>query len=77
MASGFERRGCWEIDDLGAALVQLGDDRVAVESLVGDQRVKLDALDQSRDADLSKRWPGSSTAELTNWLCIRQSSRWR
>src|SRR5262252_10889158 len=38
-------------DDLGAALVQLGDDRVAIESLVGDQRVKLDSVDQRRDAD--------------------------
>jgi hypothetical protein len=37
-------------DDLGAALVQFGDDRVAVESLVGDQRVKLDAIDQGSDA---------------------------
>src|SRR6185437_5883205 len=38
-------------DDLGSALAQLGDDRVAVESLVGDQRVKLHSVDQRRDAD--------------------------
>src|SRR5216683_4542056 len=37
--------------DLGAALVEVGDDVVAVEGLVGDQRAELDALDQRRHAD--------------------------
>src|SRR5690349_8105215 len=36
---------------LGPALVQLGDDGVAVEGLVGDQAAELDARDQRRDAD--------------------------
>jgi hypothetical protein len=36
---------------LGAALIELGDDGVAVEGLVGDQGVELDALDEGRDAD--------------------------
>ena len=38
-------------DDLGAAFVQLGDDPVRVERLVGDQAVELDPVDQRRDAD--------------------------
>jgi hypothetical protein len=38
-------------DDLGAALVQLIDDPVRIESLVRDQGLKLDILDQGRDAD--------------------------
>ena len=38
-------------DDLGAALVEVGDDGVAVESLVGDQRSERDPLDQRRDAN--------------------------
>src|SRR5260370_22631171 len=37
--------------DLGAALVEVGDDVVAVEGFVGDQRAKLDPLDQRRHAD--------------------------
>src|SRR3984893_2178669 len=35
--------------NLGAALVEIGDDVVAVEGLVGDQGAELDALDQRRD----------------------------
>src|SRR4029077_7207588 len=38
-------------DDLGAALVEIGDDGVAVESLVGDQGVKGEAVDEWFDAD--------------------------
>jgi hypothetical protein len=37
--------------DLGAALVEVGDNVVAVESLVGDQRAEFDAVDQRRNAD--------------------------
>src|ERR1700676_3447272 len=37
--------------DLGAALVEVGDDVVAVEGLVGDQGAERDPLDQRRDAD--------------------------
>src|SRR5712691_283943 len=37
--------------DLGAPLVKVGDDVVAVEGLVGDQRAELDPLDQRRHAD--------------------------
>src|SRR5439155_13779386 len=36
--------------DLGAALVEVGDDIVAVEGLVSDQGAELDALDQRRDS---------------------------
>jgi hypothetical protein len=38
-------------NDLRAALVQFGDDPVAVEGLVGEQRAKFDSRDQRRDAD--------------------------
>src|SRR5882757_5893454 len=38
-------------DDLGAALVQLGDDGIAVEGLVGDQSAKGETVDERRDAD--------------------------
>src|SRR5208282_1956328 len=38
-------------DDLGAALIEVGDDGVRVERLVGDERVELQSLDQRRDAD--------------------------
>ncbi len=44
-------------DDLRAALVQFGDDPVAVEGLVGEQRAKFDALDQRRDADRIEALP--------------------
>ena len=38
-------------DDLRAALVQIGNDGVAVEGFVGDQSAKRDALDERGDAD--------------------------
>src|SRR4249919_1754064 len=49
----FERGGAARMlrnHDLGAALVEVGDDVVAVEGLVGDQCAELDSLDQRRDA---------------------------
>src|ERR1700682_4373947 len=36
--------------DFGAALVEIGDDVVAIEGLVGDQGAERDALDQRRDS---------------------------
>jgi hypothetical protein len=38
-------------DDLRPALVQVFDDPVGIESLVGDQAAEFDILDQGRDAD--------------------------
>lgn len=38
-------------NDLGAALVEIFDDGVAVESLVGDQSAKGQAIDQRLDAN--------------------------
>lgn len=38
-------------DDLCTALVELGDDPIGVEGLVGDQAAELCALDQRCDAD--------------------------
>src|SRR5258708_7896374 len=37
--------------DLGTALIEIGDDVVAVEGLVGDQRAEFDPLDERRNAD--------------------------
>src|SRR3546814_15927053 len=38
-------------DDLGAALVEVGDDGVAVERLVGDQRAEAETVDERRHSD--------------------------
>jgi hypothetical protein len=38
-------------DDLRPAFVQVFDDPVGIESLVGDQAAEFDILDQGRDAD--------------------------
>ena len=38
-------------DDLGAAFVEVGDDGIAVERLVGDQATEIRARKQGRDAD--------------------------
>jgi hypothetical protein len=38
-------------DDLRPAFVQVFDDPVGIESLVGDQAAEFDTLDQGRDAD--------------------------
>jgi len=49
-------------DDLGAAFIEVGDDGVAVERLVCNQRVEGQPFDQRRDADRGRtRCPGSST----------------
>ena len=37
-------------DDAGTTFVQFGDDPVGIESLVGDQRTELEAMDQWGDA---------------------------
>jgi len=41
-------------DDLGATLIELGDDMIAVECLVGDQSTELDVLDKRVDANCVK-----------------------
>jgi len=38
-------------DDSGSAFVELGDDPVGVERLVGDQPAELDAVDERRHAN--------------------------
>src|SRR5450631_104575 len=53
---GVERQRCgtsWMLrdDDLGTALVQVGDDCIAVEGLVGDQSAEGEAIDERRDTD--------------------------
>ena len=60
----LERRGAARMlgdHDLGAALVEIGDDVVAVERLVGDQRAELDPSISGGTPTVSKRCPGSST----------------
>lgn len=48
MARGFARRMLGD-DDFGAARVEIGDDAVAIERLVGDQRAESDALKERRN----------------------------
>jgi hypothetical protein len=48
-------------DDLGAALVEVGDDGIAVEGFVGDEAVKGETVDERRTPTVSKRWPGKRT----------------
>ncbi len=45
-------------DDPGTALIELGNDRVAVKRLVCEQRAKIDALEKRIDADGVKAMPG-------------------
>lgn len=44
-------------DDFRPAFVEVSDDPVGVEGLVGDQPAELDALDQRRDADRVEALP--------------------
>ena len=64
-ASIGERRGAARMlrdDDLGAALVEIGDDGVAVEGLVGDQRRRTRRpRSAAATPTVSKRCPGSRT----------------
>ena len=45
-------------DDLGAARIEIGDDRIAIESLVGQQRAEFDASISGATPTVSKRCPG-------------------
>ena len=45
-------------DDFGAAFVEIGDDGITVESLVGDHAAESDAVEQGRNADRIEAWPG-------------------
>ena len=45
-------------DDLGTALVEFGDDGIAVEGLVRDQSTEIDVLDERFDADGIEPLPG-------------------
>jgi hypothetical protein len=52
----IERQGSgasWVLrdDDLGAARIEIGNDGITVEGLVGNETTELDAFDQRRDAD--------------------------
>ena len=52
----IERQGSgapWVLgdDDLGPARIEIGNDGIAVEGLVGDETAKIDTVDQRLDAD--------------------------
>src|SRR3546814_11056460 len=56
---GIERQGlgpAWVLgdDDLGAALVEVGNDGIAVEGLVGDQRAEGETIDRSEERRVGK-----------------------
>ena len=51
MARGCARRGCCEMTILAPRAFEIGDDGVAVEGLVGDQRVEGQSVDERRHAD--------------------------
>ena len=45
-------------DDFRPALVEVGDDPVGIEGLIGDEPAELDAFDQRGDADCVEALPG-------------------
>ena len=57
-------------DDPGSAVVRLGDERVAVERLVGDQPVKGDALDQRRHLDAVVALAGHPSASVSARILV-------
>ena len=61
-------------DGLGAARVDVGDNGVAVERLVGDQSVEGQSLDQRRNADCVKAlsWQKFKTHEIAKRIGERQ-----
>jgi hypothetical protein len=61
-------------DDLGPALVQICNDRIAVEGFVGDQATKLDPFDQWRHADGVEAMPGQQhkANQTSKGVCERQ-----
>jgi len=62
-------------DDLRAALIEIGDDVVAVESLAGEQRPGPDALDQRCDVDTVEAVAGHQveTHEIAQGVGERQN----
>ena len=59
IARGFARRGCWEMTTFAPRCVEIGDNGVAVEGFVGDQRVEGQSPSISgATPTVSKRCPG-------------------
>ena len=48
-------------DDFGTALVEVGDDGIAVKGLIGDEALKGETVDERSNPTVSKRWPGRRT----------------
>jgi len=64
-------------NDLGTARVKLGDDGVAIERLVGDQRVEGQSLDERRDAHRVKAlsWQKHEAHEIAERISERKDFR--
>ena len=58
-------------DDFGAALIEVGDDRVAVTSLVGEQGAQLDPREEWCDTDSVEALPRQENEahELAKRIC--------
>ena len=59
-------------DDFRPALVEIGDDPVGVEGLIGDEAAELDALDQRGDADRVEALPGQQNEADQVPQCVGQ-----
>src|SRR6266850_2457659 len=62
-------------DDLGAALVEVGDDGIAVEGLVGDEATKGETVDERSDAHCIEAMSGqeNETDEIAERIGQRQN----
>ena len=62
-------------DDLGAALVEVGDDGIAVEGFVGDEAVKGETVDERSNADRIEAMAGheNEADEITKRVGQRQN----
>ena len=62
-------------DDLGAALVEVGYDGIAIEGLVGDEAVKGETVDERSDADRIETMAGheNEADEITKRVGQRQN----
>src|SRR6266849_208012 len=77
---GVDRQGRgapWMLgdDDLGAALVEVGNDGIAVEGLVGDEAVKGETVDERSNADRIETMAGheNEADEITKRVGQRQN----
>src|SRR5882757_8135409 len=70
-----QRRGApWMLrnDDLGAAAVEIGNDGIAVEGLVGDEAIKGEAIDERSDAHRIETMAGQENEANEIAECVGQ-----